>query len=138
MDTVKRMLVPGSVGGCVAALTVALAVRDPHEAGSWGLCPFLAMTGWQCPACGGLRAVNDLTHGDAFGALSSNLYFVLLLPVFAGLWVVWMRNSWQGRTLHLSRHKTRTVVYPVLAALLGLLVVFTVLRNTPSGAWLVP
>ena len=30
---------------------------------SWGLCPSAAL-GFSCPGCGGLRAVNDLTHGD--------------------------------------------------------------------------
>ena len=35
-----------------------------------------AAVGIWCPACGGLRAVNDLTNGDVLGAASSNLVFV--------------------------------------------------------------
>lgn len=122
----------------VATATALLAVRDPHVRGSWGSCAFHDLTGYYCPGCGGLRAVNDLANGDVIGALSSNLYFVLLFPVFIGLWAMWLRNSWQGRTIGLSQHTTRTVVYPVLGALFGLLVLFTVMRNIPSGSWLSP
>ena len=46
-----------------------LHFRDPHASGSWGFCPWLALTGLYCPGCGGLRAVNDLTNGDLLGAL---------------------------------------------------------------------
>ena len=46
---------------------VLLHLRDPHEQGSYGFCPFLALTGHPCPGLRGLRAVNDLTHGDVVG-----------------------------------------------------------------------
>ena len=75
---------------------LALRLRDPHESGAWGVCPFHAMTGAWCPGCGSLRAVNDLTHGDVLAAASSNLVFVLALPVLALLWVGWVRHSWAG------------------------------------------
>ena len=50
-------------------------------AGSWGYCPWLALTGQYCPGCGSLRAVNDLDHGDLLGAASSNLVFVAMVPL---------------------------------------------------------
>ena len=70
------------VGG-VAALTL-LHVRDPHDAGSYGYCPYLLLTGHPCPGCGGLRAANLLTNGDWIGALSSNAMAVGLLLFLAG------------------------------------------------------
>ena len=87
---------PLITGGLVGGLTLALHLRDPHESGSWGLCPFSALTGLYCPGCGGLRAVNDLTHGDLMGAASSNLVFVVLVPVIVVLWLRWTGRAWAG------------------------------------------
>ncbi len=81
----QRVRVPLLTGGLVGAATIALHFRDPHEAGSWGYCPFSALTGLYCPGCGGLRAVNDLTNGDVLGAASSNLVFVAAGPAHRAL-----------------------------------------------------
>ena len=83
-------------GGLLAA-SVLLHLRDPHQSGSWGYCPWLMLTGTYCPGCGGLRAVNDLTHGDVAGAASSNLLFVASLPAPVAVW--WLRSMldrWRG------------------------------------------
>lgn len=120
-----------TVAGLVAA-TTAVGLRDPHVRGSWGLCPS-AMLGVNCPGCGGLRAVNDLTNGDVLGAASSNLAFVVLLPFLVVGLAVWAVGRWRGRTVHVPAR----VVQPVAFASLALLALFTVLRNLP-GSWLAP
>ena len=118
----------------VAGLTaLAMHVRDPHESGSWGLCPFHALTGAWCPGCGSLRAVNDLTHGDVIAAASSNLLFVLALPVLAFLWGDWLRHSWAG-----TRRVSAGLSAPVVWLLLAPVLVFSVVRNLPFGSWLAP
>ena len=76
-DRVRAPLV--TIGGLGLA-TLALHLRDPHVGGSWGICPSAAMGFW-CPGCGGLRAVNDLTHGEFVSAASSNLLLVVLMPL---------------------------------------------------------
>ena len=91
----QRVATPALTIGGLAVATLALRVRDPHDQYSWGLCPSAAL-GFSCPGCGGLRAVNDLTHGDLGAALSSNLLLVVLVPfaiVALGLWVV---DRWRG------------------------------------------
>lgn len=75
----------------------ALALRDPHQPWSWGVCPFLWVTGHQCPLCGGLRAVHDLLQGDIGAALGSNPLVVLALPLAVGVWIAWCRARWRGR-----------------------------------------
>lgn len=115
----------------IAAASVALHVRDPHEQGSWGFCPFLALTGHPCPGCGGLRAVNDLSHGDLVAAASSNLYFVASIPVLAFGWLVWVRRAWVGE-------QVRGPSTPLVVVALVLLVAFGIARITPWGAWLAP
>jgi len=117
----------------VGVLTVALHFRDPHTSGSWGLCPFKLFTGLDCPGCGGLRAVNDLTNGDVSAAASSNLLFVLMVPVLVLCWLRWAQQAWTGT----PAHKPAPGRARVLAIGLGVLaLVFWVVRNTPWGTWL--
>ena len=129
----RRILAPGLTIGGLALATLALHVRDPHQHGSWGLCPSAAM-GLSCPGCGGLRAVNDLTNGSVGAALSSNLLVTLMIPVATVLIGIWAIDEWQGRSRHLSWHRLR----PAVIGFVVVAVAFTVLRNTATGAWLAP
>ncbi|MGH3356890.1 MAG: DUF2752 domain-containing protein, partial [Nocardioidaceae bacterium] len=94
---VSRLTAPAATAAGLLAAVALLHVRDPHQSGSYAFCPWLALTGTYCPGCGGLRAVNDLTHTDVADALSSNLLVVALVPVAALLWVGWARARWRGR-----------------------------------------
>ena len=129
----RRMLAPGLTIGGLALATLALHLRDPHEGGSWGFCPSAAM-GFYCPGCGGLRAVNDLTHGDVGAALSSNILVTLLIPVVSLGLLVWVVDRWQGRIRepNAGRITRATVLLCVVA------VAFAIVRNTSFGAWLAP
>lgn len=126
----RRLAAPMGAAAVVALATLALRVRDPHVAGSWGLCPTKVLTGGDCPFCGGLRATNDLTHGDVAAAASSNLLFVLSIPLLVLAWFAWVRRADRGETWHPG---TRDRVWGVVA--LAVLVAFTVVRNLP-GSWL--
>ena len=114
---------------------LSLHLRDPHSSGSWGFCPWLVLTGHSCPGCGSLRAMNDLTNGDVVGALSSNLLFVVMLPVLAFWWVRWAQRAWSGAPPP-DRSGSPPAVWIALAAVV--MVAFTVLRNLPAGSWLAP
>ncbi|WP_239459935.1 DUF2752 domain-containing protein [Nocardioides daejeonensis] len=109
---------------------MALRLRDPHESGSWGYCPWKLLLGVDCPGCGGLRAVNDLTHGDVLSAASSNLIVVLVVPVAVLTWLFWV--------LRLRRGSGGFPAVPTWAwgSALVLLAGFTVVRNLPFGSWL--
>ena len=120
-------------GGAVA-LSLALHLRDPHEPGSWGSCPWLLMTGTYCPGCGGLRAVSDLTRGSFAAAASANILVVAAVPACALLWVRSLRRRWTG--VHSS---WRPAVVSVNAAVVAVaLLTFWVVRNLPFGSWLAP
>lgn len=126
----RRLRDPLAWGSAVAVATVALALRDPHRPGSWGVCP-TALVGLACPACGSLRAVHDLTQGEWSAAASSNLLLVLALPVAVLLWARWTALAWAGRPASLHPPAWAWWVLGGAAA------VFTVLRNVP-GSWLAP
>ncbi|KAA1429468.1 DUF2752 domain-containing protein [Nocardioides antri] len=130
----RRMAPPALVAGTLAAATIALHVRDPHAEGSWGACPTKAFFGIDCPGCGGLRAVNDLTNLQLVDAGSSNLLFVASLPVIAYVFARWSIGRWTGRSWDPS-HQSLTV-WSVL--LVVVMIAFTILRNMPAGSWLAP
>ena len=129
----ERMRGPVLTVAGLAAATVAIHLRDPHVAHSWGVCPLYALTGIYCPGCGGLRGVNDLTDGHLGAAASSNLLLVLAIPFAVVLLARWGVAAWQGRTVSLMPAMSTTTRY----ALLTLAVVFTLARNWP-GSWLAP
>lgn len=125
-----RVLWPALTIAGLGATTLALALRDPHAKGSWGMCPSAAL-GIDCPGCGGLRAVNDLTHGRFLDAASSNVLLVAMMPVaiyFLGRWLV---DAWVGRS-----RSSSPLTMPLVVLGLITLAVFTVLRNLPQFGWL--
>ena len=128
-----RLAPPLAAGALAALATVALHVRDPHASGSWGYCP-MALLGLSCPLCGSLRAVNDLTHLDLSAAASSNLLLVLALPVIVALWGRRLAACWRGGAA-LAPVAVPRAVWLALAAVV---LVFTLARNLPPGAWLAP
>lgn len=127
----QALRAPALVG--VAGLTAALLlhVRDPNSPGSWGFCPFETVTGWDCPGCGGLRAVHALTDLDLGAALSSNVFAVLLVGVLAVAFVAWIPRRLADPSARMIVISSRTGL-----VILAVLAVFTVVRNTPWGAWL--
>lgn len=116
----------------LAAATTAVALRDPHVQGSWGVCPSAAL-GFSCPGCGGMRAVYDLTHLRLADAVSSNLALVAALPVVVVLLLWWAADRWRG-----EERGSSVLTVPLVSVAFVLLAAFTVLRNVPTFGWLAP
>jgi len=132
-ERVALLRAPMISGAAALAAFATLHVRDPHEPGSYGFCPFLAITGVPCPGCGGLRAVNHLTDGDWVAALSSNAMAVVLVLTAGIAWVVWTLRRATGDPARLIP-VTATVPLIFLVAFLA----FGVFRLTPVGVWFQP
>ncbi len=124
------------VAGGAAALGV-LALRDPNQSGSYGYCPLLALTGWDCPFCGGMRGTYALMHGDVATALDHNALLPLYLGVAVALGVgafVRAGRSAGGATGALrSRRPILGAVRPTVLwwSLGAVSIVFFVVRNLP-------
>lgn len=110
--------------GAGAALAGGLAYVgfvDPHRPGSvFPPCPFKMITGWDCPACGGLRMTHDLLHGDLAGAIADNVFLLIGLPLL----LVW--GLWRWRT------DKPLFTWWTGAAVLVALAAWTVVRNLPD------
>ncbi|MFC8531975.1 DUF2752 domain-containing protein [Nocardia sp. NPDC057227] len=127
------VLAPLAVAGAGIGAAVLLHVRDPHVEGSYGVCPVYALTGWYCPGCGGLRGTHLLTEGDLLGSLHSNILVLPLVLAFV-LWVAdWTRRAWRGDAVRVPGLERW-----MLLAFLGVMTLYTVLRNSPWGGWLTP
>lgn len=128
-ERARRLASPLAIGGVVAAATLALRLRDPHVSGAWGGCPTKLLTDLDCPLCGSLRAVNDLTHLDVGAALSSNLVLVLAVPAILFFWGRRLVACWRGG------EAVRPLAIPSWVWVAGLVVltVFTVVRNLPGN-----
>lgn len=131
--TASGLRAPALVGAAGLGAAVLLHLHDPHESGSYGYCPFLQLTGKPCPGCGGLRAVNDLTRGDFVGAVSSNVLAVALVAALSVAWVLWVVRRLRGKA-----NSMIALNLPAGLVLIGVIVVFGVVRNTPWGSWLAP
>lgn len=111
---------PGAGVACLLCCTV-LFVVDPARHRVTPRCPIRTVTGFDCPGCGGLRAVHELLHLRPAVALHSNPLLVLAVPV--GGWLA-------------AAHALRTLGGPVIPSwkpsertILGVLVAFGLLRN---------
>ena len=126
--TSSRRFLYGAIGtGAVLAGSLAyVGLGDPHRPGFlFPACPFKALTGWNCPGCGGLRMTHDVLHGDFAAAVVDNVFLLVGLPLLAA----WLLVRWRrGQPL---MPKLAIVVIAVAA------ITWTVVRNLP-GFPLVP
>jgi len=96
-------------------------------------CPFLALTGWQCPLCGGTRMGAALLRGDVAAAYAFNPLVLVAVTVLGALAVVWAIEVAGGPAIRPPRRMTKRLkqvpapAWPLLALLLAVL--YTGLRN---------
>lgn len=113
-------------GAATAGALAYVGMADPHRPDFFfPACPFKALTGLDCPGCGGLRMVHDLLHGDLAAAVVDNVYLLLGLPLL----LIWALMRW--RTNRPVWNVTVVTVIIVTA------VTWAVVRNLP-GFPLVP
>jgi Protein of unknown function (DUF2752) len=118
----RRGLYPALGSGALLAGALGyVGLVDPHKPGSvFPVCPFRLLTGWNCPACGGLRMVHDVLHGHLAAAIIDNVFLLVGIPALAG-WLLLRRRSGKSP---LSPPAAAIVVIATLA--------WTVLRNLPG------
>jgi len=127
----RRLLLPGGVLVLAASIVTYLAAVDPNQDGHYPTCPFLAVTGYQCPGCGSLRTVHALAHGDLREAFGLNVFAVVMVPVLVFFWLRWTAARLQGRPVRAKAGDPR-----LIWALFASIVLFWLLRNLPAASFL--
>ena len=91
----------GYVGGFFAG---GLALSGVYATTGVGLtCPFRAVTGWDCPLCGGTRMGAALLHGDVLAAFLANPLALIGVVVLGILGVIWAIQVAGGPTIRVPR-----------------------------------
>lgn len=101
----------------------ALYLWEPAAGGPFPSCPWLALTGLQCPGCGALRGTHALLHGEVAAAWRFNALWLVVAPVLGGAFL-WASARSFGVPLPLWR-VPRSGLWGMLLAVLA----FGVLRN---------
>lgn len=111
--------------GCMLVGGVVLYLYSP-ESLQIPRCPFLQLTGWQCPGCGSLRGIHALLHGDLGRVLQLNVMLMPALLYLALLVLLELTRSQSMRAERLYHHFSgRTASWIIFA----LIIVWGVGRN---------
>ena len=122
----NRLLIGLGTGATLVGSLAYIGLGDPHSPSFvFPPCPFKALTGWNCPACGGLRMTHDVLHGDLAAAFVDNAFVLIGLPLLLAFVVAQRIRHEPVQT------KSLLVVVAVSA------IAWTVARNLP-GFPLVP
>ncbi len=126
-----RLLRPGAVLVFSVAAVCYVAAVDPNEGGHYPTCPFLAITGFQCPGCGSMRTVHALAHGRVQEAFGLNVLTMAMLPLLAFFWLRWARARALDRPV-----RTKAAHPALIWILFGAVLLFWLIRNLPAGSFL--
>ena len=74
----KSKYIVGTMG--VLAVCFIFYFLDPLESPLFPKCPFLLLTGLECPGCGTQRALHNLLHLQFLDAMHYNALLVLSIP----------------------------------------------------------
>ncbi|MBA8955103.1 DUF2752 domain-containing protein [Actinomadura namibiensis] len=127
----RRLAVPAGVLALAVGAVAYVGAVDPNQPGHYPTCPFLLLTGLQCPGCGSLRTLHALAHGDVGTALGLNVLTVAMVPVLAFFWARWAVARARGVPTRRKAGDPRAIW-----GLFAVVVVFWVVRNLPFGTFL--
>jgi hypothetical protein len=122
-----RLFALAIVTGSISVL-IYLRLFNPATPGTgmYPSCPFHTLTGLNCPGCGTLRGLHQLTHGHLITALNYNALMVLALPFLGYTFVSYALLGLRGRGL------PKPFIKPVyIKSLFWVVMAFWVLRNIP-------
>jgi Protein of unknown function (DUF2752) len=136
ISTDVRPFRAGRAAGYVGAFFAGgLALSALYATTGFGLpCPFRAITGWDCPLCGGTRMGSALLHGDVQAAFLYNPLALICLLVLGLLGVLWAVEAAGGPAIRLPRSFATTWLRRIragqwLAVGLAIAVIYTIARN---------
>ncbi len=99
---------------------------DPARISFLPACPLYSTTGFACPGCGMTRGFHALFHGDIVTAVDYNALIPIFVLIFGYLFLSLVLFAVRGRGLPMSGVRPEW-----LFVLLGMMIVFGVLRNLP-------
>lgn len=75
-------------------LVCLLFIFNPIKDQFFPRCPFLMLTGWQCPGCGSQRAIHCLLHFDLAQAFRFNQLLIISIPyLLLGIYLTYFNKQ---------------------------------------------
>ena len=105
---------------------VALFFLNPSEHSFFPKCALYMATGFSCPGCGSTRALYQLTHGDVLEALRLNPGLMALITLGLTDYVRFVVSLIRGNPFQTLFGRLK-----LLGALMGVMLVYGVIRNLP-------
>lgn len=107
----------------ISGLGILYFCLDPSAYILFPKCPFLMMTGLECPGCGSQRAIHNLLHLNIKEAIHCNALLVFSIPVI-GICLYAEHRCTQNSGLYRFLHR------PSFAwSIAGIIVAWWILRN---------
>lgn len=105
---------------------VALFFLNPSEHSFFPKCALYMATGFSCPGCGSTRALYQLTHGDVLEAMRLNPGLMALITLGITDYVRFVVSVIRGNPFQTLFGRLK-----LLSALMGVMLVYGVIRNLP-------
>ena len=105
---------------------VALFFLNPSEHSFFPKCALYMATGFSCPGCGSTRALYQLTHGDVLEAMRLNPGLIALITLGITDYVRFVVSVIRGNPFQTLFGRLK-----LLGALMGVMLVYGVIRNLP-------
>ena len=99
---------------------------DPVNFALFPKCPFLALTGYQCPGCGSQRAIHSLLHLNVSEAFHQNALLVLSLPY---LFIHCLISAKTRPSHYILKWRKRLYGVPAIWLVFSLVILFWIGRN---------
>jgi hypothetical protein len=135
VTTESRTFRPARAAGYVGVFFAGgIALSALYATSGLGLpCPFRALTGWNCPLCGGTRMGSALLHGDVLAAFGYNPVALIGLVILGILGALWTLEAAGGPAARLPRPVAerlgRVRLHHWLVVGLFAAVIYTLARN---------
>lgn len=90
----------------IAAICTLYYYKDPEISVFMPRCPFRAITGLSCPACGNQRALHSILNGELGKAIHYNYFLFISIPyliclliseIYNGGWFLYLRRITHDR-----------------------------------------
>jgi hypothetical protein len=115
-----------AITGLHVGAAAFFATRNPYTSEVFPPCPILAITGWQCPGCGGTRSAYSLLHGDLLASVAMN---PLVLAIYLALALVGVGAVLRTRAPRVSA----ALQYSAPVVIVGAVLYSAVVRNLLPG-----